>query len=128
GCRRVLIIHHESQLVLPPAETAQRIELVLLDHMRRVAVRVSPRVPFGVGQHVDFAVGLLEWLLYLLCIEPGTRRCYLFGALSDWMPELNGRLSIGQLDRLQIQIYQATVEPHCSDSFLRVLVLPENTA
>ena len=44
------------------------------------------------------------------------------------MPELNGRLFIGQLDRLQIQIYQATVEPHCSDSFLRVLELPENTA
>src|SRR5258708_32621769 len=58
--RRILVIHHQPQFVLPVARAAQRIELVLTQDMRCKPVGIALRTPLGIGHEVDLTVSLLE--------------------------------------------------------------------
>ena len=62
GRRRVFVVDHQSQLVLPPPRRAQGVELVLLDDVGGEAIGVGPRGTLRVGEQVDFPVRLLEGL------------------------------------------------------------------
>ena len=62
GRGRVGVIYHEAQRVLPAAQDAQAVELVLFEDMGGEAVGIGPRGPLGVGQQIDFTVRLLEGL------------------------------------------------------------------
>jgi hypothetical protein len=70
GRRRVFVVDHKPELVLPPPRRAQGVELVLFDDMGGEAIGVGARCTLRVGEQVDFPVRLLEGLAYLQFGEP----------------------------------------------------------
>jgi len=62
GRRRKFLIDEKFQRVSPPPNGTEGIELMLLDDMSSVPIRIYPILELGVGQQVDLAVSLLEWL------------------------------------------------------------------
>src|SRR5262249_25762670 len=125
--RPVIRVYHQPQLVLPPAQRAQGIELMLLQNMGRVSVRVGTRSAFGVRKEVDFTMGLLERLLHLLFIEPASPRGNFDGSFADRMPQLNSRRGVGW-DRFQVQVHQLVVEPDSSGRLFLSREFPKNSA
>ncbi len=85
--RRAIVVDHQPQTVFPTPRAAEGIELMLANHVGGKPIRVRRGGPLGVGQQINFAMGLLERLRDSERLEPSPPGDNLIDRQADRVPE-----------------------------------------
>src|SRR5262249_38073177 len=86
------------EAVAPATLLAEGGELGLPTELGRKPIRINGRLAFGIGQQVDFAMGLLERLAHPVGLEPVPPGQHFGSAHGARMPERHARLSAESIE------------------------------